>query len=126
MSGGSAQHGANIQQWTDNGTNAQKFEVTFNKDDSTYVITNVISNMALDVADWSTANGGNVLVWDNNNTANQRWYITFIDGGYVFFINKHSNKALDVSGVSAASGANVHQWDYVAGANQQWKFVAVN
>jgi hypothetical protein len=126
VSGADKNNGANVQQWTPNGTDAQSWYVSFNSDDSTFVITSALNGKAIDVADWSTVNGGNAIMWDNNNTNNQRWFITFIDNGYCFFINKHSNKSLDVSDVSFASGANVHQWDYVAGLNQQWKFEAIN
>lgn len=120
------QNGANVQQWTANGTNSQAWEVSFNSDDSTYVITSVLNGKALDMDDWSTANGGNAIMWDNNNTANQRWYITSIDNEYTFLINKHSNKALDVAEWSTTAGGNVHQWDYYAQANQQWQFIMIN
>ncbi|MBR1930323.1 MAG: RICIN domain-containing protein [Lachnospiraceae bacterium] len=126
VSGANTANGANVQQWTPNGTDAQSWYVSFNNDDSTYVITSALNNKALDMADWSTVNGGNLIMWDNNNTNNQRWYITGIDNGYCFFINKHSNKAMDVAEWSTASGGNVHQWDYFAQANQQWRFEAIN
>lgn len=126
VSGGSSANGANVQQWTDNGTNAQKWMVSFNSVDSTYVITSVINGKALDMDGWSKNNGGNLIMWDNNNTDNQRWYITSIDNEYSFLINKNSNKAMDVEGWSTGAGGNVHQWDYQAQANQQWKFIMVN
>ncbi|MBE5958675.1 MAG: hypothetical protein E7254_07430 [Lachnospiraceae bacterium] len=126
VSGGSSASGANVQQWTDNGTNAQKWMVSFNSSDSTYVITSVINGKALDMDGWSRDNGGNLIMWDNNNTDNQRWYITGVDDGYTFLINKYSNKAMDVQDWSASAGGNVHQWDYQAQANQQWKFIMVN
>ncbi len=126
VSGGSKDNGANIQQWTDNGTVAQKWEVRFNAGDSTYVLVNVGSGKAMDMDAWSKDNGGNAIQWDNNNTDNQRWFITSVDNGYTFLINKNSNKALDVEAWSTAAGGNVHQWDYGAQANQQWKFVQVN
>lgn len=119
-------NGANVQQWTSNGTLAQIWEVSFNSDDSTYVITSALNGKALDVAEWSTVNGGNVLMWDNNNTANQRWYITSVDEEYSFLINKHSNKALDAAEWATYDGGNVHQWDYSAQANQQWKFIMID
>jgi hypothetical protein len=126
VAGGNPAAGTNVQQWTINGTDAQSFYVSFNSDDSTFVITSALSGRALDMGGWSTENGGNLIIWDNNNTANQRWYITSVDNGYVFFINKHSNKAMDVADWSTAAGGNVHQWDYFAQANQQWKFEMVN
>jgi len=126
VDGANTASGTNVQQWTDNGTLAQQWEISFNSDDSTYVITSAIHGKALDMDAWSTANGGNAIIWDNNNTNNQRWYITQVDAGYSFLINKHSNKSLEVSNWSTAAGGNVQQWDYFAQTSQQWKFIMVN
>lgn len=126
VSGSNTASGTNVQQWTGNGTLAQTWEVSFNKEDSTYVLTSAIHGKAVDMGGWSKDNGGNAIIWDNNNTNNQRWYITSIDGGYSFLINKHSNKCLEVGGWSTSAGGNVQQWDYFAQANQQWKFEMVN
>ena len=126
VAGANTASGTNVQQWTGNGTLAQTWEVSFNKADSTYVLTSAIHGKALDMDGWSKDNGGNAIIWDNNNTDNQRWYITYIGDGYSFLINKYSNKCLEVGGWSTASGGNAQQWDYFAQANQQWKFVMVN
>lgn len=126
VAGSNTASGTNVQQWTGNGTLAQTWEVSFNKDDSTYVITSAIHGKAVDMDGWSQNNGGNAIIWDNNNTNNQRWYITSVDDGYSFLINKHSNKCLEVAGWSTSAGGNVQQWDYYAQTNQQWKFEMVN
>ena len=104
----------------------QEWELDYNNDDYTYIIKSALTGKALDMGGWSQDNGGNAIIWDNNKTANQRWYITQVDGGYVFFINKHSNKSLEVGGWSTSNGGNVQQWDYKAQANQLWKFEMVN
>lgn len=126
VSGSNTASGTNVQQWTGNGSLAQTWEVSFNKDDSTYVLTSAIHGKAVDMGGWSKDNGGNAIIWDNNNTDNQRWYITSVDGGYSFLINKHSNKCLEVGGWSTEAGGNAIQWDYFAQPNQQWKFEMVN
>lgn len=126
VAGANTASGTNVQQWTGNGTLAQTWEVSFNKADSTYVLTSAIHGKALDMDGWSKDNGGNAIIWDNNNTDNQRWYITYIGDGYSFLINKYSNKCLEVGGWSTSEGGNAQQWDYFAQANQQWKFVMVN
>ncbi len=126
VSGSNTASGTNVQQWTGNGSLAQTWEVSFNKDDSTYVLTSAIHGKAVDMGGWSKDNGGNAIIWDNNNTDNQRWYITPVDGGYSFLINKHSNKCLEVGGWSTEAGGNAIQWDYFAQPNQQWKFEMVN
>ncbi|MCR4651125.1 MAG: RICIN domain-containing protein [Lachnospiraceae bacterium] len=117
--------GANIQQWYENGNDAQVFEVTMNSD-SSFTITSVMHGKALDMGGWSKENGGNLIIWDNNNTDNQRWWITDLGDGYSSIINKYSGKGLDVDAWSTAGGANIQQWDYLGQANQQWKFVLVN
>lgn len=126
VAGSNTASGTNVQQWTANGTAAQTWEVSYNKDDSTYVLVSTIHGKAVDMDAWSTSNGGNAIIWDNNNTNNQRWYITYVGDGYSFLINKHSNKCLEVGGWSTSAGGNVQQWDYYAQANQQWKFEMVN
>lgn len=126
VAGANTENGTNVQQWTSNGTAAQIWEVSFNSDDSTYVITSTIHGKAIDMEGWSTENGGNVHVWDNYNAANQRWYINSVDNGYCFLMNKHSNKCLEVSGWSTIDGGNVQQWDYLEQTSQQWLFEMVN
>lgn len=126
VAGANTASGTNVQQWSSNGSAAQIWEVSFNSDDSTYVLTSTIHGKAVDMDAWSTDNGGNAIIWDNNNTNNQRWYITSLGDGYSFLINKHSNKCLEVGGWSTAAGGNVQQWDYFAQANQQWRFEMVN
>ncbi|MCR5254451.1 MAG: family 16 glycosylhydrolase [Acetatifactor sp.] len=125
VAGANLASGTNVQQWENNGTNAQIFEVTMNSD-SSFVITSVLHGKALDMGGWSTADGGNLIIWDNNNTDNQRWWITDLGDGYSSIINKYSGKGLDVAEWSTSSGGNVQQWTYQGQANQQWRFVMVN
>ena len=126
VAGANKASGTNVQQCEANGNIAQEWELDYNNDDYTYIIKSALTGKALDMGGWSQDNGGNAIIWDNNKTANQRWYITQVDGGYVFFINKHSNKSLEVGGWSTSNGGNVQQWDYKAQANQLWKFEMVN
>ena len=126
VAGANKASGTNVQQCEANGNIAQEWELDYNNDDYTYIIKSALTGKALDMGGWPQDNGGNAIIWDNNKTANQRWYITQVDGGYVFFINKHSNKSLEVGGWSTSNGGNVQQWDYKAQANQLWKFEMVN
>lgn len=126
VSNGSTAAGANVQQWTDNGTNAQKWKVIFNKEDSTYYIISVLNSKPVVVDSYSKSNGANAIIYNNDYGTNKRWYVTYVNDGYSFLINKNSNKSLEVGGWSKSAGGNVQQWDYKAQANQQWKFVMVN
>lgn len=126
VSASNTNNGANVQQWDDNGTNAQKWYIKQNSDFS-YTITSVLNGKALDVDAWSTNNGANIQMWDcGANQSNQQWWLTQLEDGYTSIINKNSNKCLDVSGWSVERGANVQQYDYSQQANQLWKFEMVN
>ncbi len=120
VTGSSTAEGANVQQWTDNGTAAQQWVVTATTD-GYYKLVNPGSNKALEVAGSGTADGSNVQQWSYTGASHQQWKLEATTDGFYRILNRHSGKALDVSGVSASDGANVHQWTYLGGSNQQWK-----
>ncbi|MBP5198495.1 MAG: RICIN domain-containing protein [Lachnospiraceae bacterium] len=125
IDGASTANGANVQQWTINGTVAQGFELTANSD-GTYSILSIMHGKSFDVAEWSNENGGNIQIWDNASTDNQKWYINDAGNGYVYITSKFSGKCLDAEGWYTHAGGNVHQWDYLGNANQQWKMEIIN
>jgi Ricin-type beta-trefoil lectin domain-like len=65
--------GANVQQWTDNGTEAQRFSivVTDSSDPTAFSIMNENSSKCLDDQDWSTADRGNIQQWSCSGGTNQ-------------------------------------------------------
>lgn len=122
VSNASTADGANVQQWTDNGSAAQQWIIT-PATNGYYKIVCKASGKALDVANGATADGSNVQQWAYFGNLHQQWLIEATTDGYYKLTARHSGKALDVSGGpgATADGANVHQWGYVGGANQQWK-----
>lgn len=126
VSGGNTNDGANVQQWDDNGTNAQRWYVTMNSD-SSFIIYSKLNGKVLDVDSCSTNDGANVHMWTyKTGYSNKHWWITYIGDGYSSLINQKSNKGLEVGGWSTSTGGNVQQWTYKQQANQLWKFVMVN
>lgn len=126
VAGGNTSNGANVQQYTSNGTNAQKWYIMQNSDYS-YTITSVLNNKSLDADGWSKEQGSNIIMWDKgNNQSNQQWWITEIGDGYSFIINKNSELSLDVAGWSTVNGGNIQQYGYNGQANQQWQFILAN
>jgi hypothetical protein len=119
------QDGANVQQWTANGTPAQQWIVTATSD-GYYKLVNKASNKALEVSNNATTDGGNVQQWSYVGSNSQQWKIEATSDGFHRLINRHSGKVLDVSGNSTADGANVHQWTYFGGNNQQWKLEQIS
>jgi hypothetical protein len=120
VNGCSTLAGANVQQWTPNGANCQRWNVQ-NQGDGNYVLTSVNSGLALDVNACSTANGGNVQQWTPNGAACQAWRPEPVGGGYFRFVSKNSGLVLDVDACSTAPGGNVQQWQWLGGDCQRWK-----
>lgn len=112
--------GANVQQWTPNGANCQRWNVQ-NQGNGDYVLTSVNSGLALDVNACSTANGGNVQQWTPNGAACQAWRPEPVGDGYFRLVSKNSGLVLDVDACSTAPGGNVQQWQWLGGDCQRWK-----
>ena len=63
--------GADVRQWTSNGSNAQRWKLSWK--DGTFTITNVNSGLVLDIAGGSSAAGANVRQWTSNGSKAQTW-----------------------------------------------------
>ena len=72
---GSSDNGANIQTYSANGADAQKFKVKTTATSGVYGIVTKASGdkSSLDVYNWSTAAGANVCQWTYAGNANQLW-----------------------------------------------------
>ena len=72
---------ANLELWTNNKTDNQKFNVKY-LENGYYSITAVHSNKSIDVEGNSKNLGANVLQWQVNNQDNQQWVIKAVGNGY--------------------------------------------
>lgn len=108
--------GANLQIWGSNGSDAQKFRLTYI--DGYYKVENVASGKPLDVENAALVAGANVAQWQSNDTDAQRWRIDRNDDGTYTLISKVSGHALDVVNGLSDYGTNVRQW-FVNGAIAQ-------
>ena len=117
VSGGSHANGANVQVWTANGTDAQKWWVR-SVGGGWFSITNGSSNKVLDVSGGSAAAGANVQQYAWNSSNAQKWRFTVDDTGYRL-INALGT-VLDIQGASTASGANVQTYTANGTAAQTW------
>ncbi len=126
VAGASVADGANVQQWTKNGSAAQqwRFEAVGG---GYYVLRAKCSDKALDVANASTAEGANVQQWGYGGGPNQQWSLDDAGGGYYYVRARNSGLLLDVAWGSTADGANVAQVRQYAGSDaQKWKLTAVS
>ena len=134
VKGGSAKSGANVQQWTPNGTDAQIWAVTAQTTGAQILCS--LNNRVLDVAGGKMANKTNVQQWADTDSDAQRWVLT-ADGStatynkksyptYVITCVKDTTYALDVAGASTANGANIQIYQANGTKAQRWMLVPVH
>lgn len=122
VAGGTLASGSNIQIYTSNGTNAQKFHIVWNGNG--YVITAARSEYAVEGKWGGMVNETNVWIYEANGTTGQTWKAEIADGGGIIFRNALSGLALDVQWATASSGTNVWLYEANGTASQIWNLVA--
>lgn len=109
IAGGRKDDGTNLQLWSANGSNAQKFQVTY-LSGGCYRIMNVKSGKVLDVADGGKTDGSNVQQYHWNATGAQLWVIRRGSDGTYTIMSKGSGLYMDADGGIASNGRNVQTW----------------
>ena len=134
VSGGSKANGANLQVWSANGGNAQKFEASVDADSLTCVLANVGSEKVLDIAGGAATarSGSNVIQWQANGGENQSW-LPVLDGTmrvngndvptYQIRSAAANGLALDVAGGGTALRTNVQVWSVNGSLAQRFALV---
>lgn len=120
VSGGSAYSGANVQLYSLNKTDAQKWLVSH--DSKGYVsFKNVNSGMYLTAT--SSGNSANVNQQSQSNGYNQKWIIAFDSNQNIKIITAlHSSRVLDVYGGKISNGSNIQLYTSNNSAAQKWVF----
>lgn len=117
VAGGATEAGANVQQWTCNGSAAQRW--TISRDGDVVTLRSAVSGMCLTVARGSTTPGTNVEQQPCGG-AGQEWKLRGVGLDHYTFVQKGSDTCLDVAGGSTAVGGNVAQWTCNDLAPQIW------
>lgn len=118
--GGGKDNGVNVNSWSSNGTNWQKWQFV-KTENGIYKIINVNSGKCLEVAGQDTnVNGGNVQQWDYVGGNNQKWKLWLTKDNKLVFLNLATQRALIITGNTATNGANVTIQDRNLSANQSW------
>ena len=116
--GSGTSNGNNIQSYSCNGTNAQKWMI--NTDDRT-IRSYLDLNKCLDLSGGNTSNGANIQLWDCvSGNANQFWVY---NGLYkTIHSGVNSDKCFDaVNGSATTSNVNLQLWDCnYSNSNQKW------
>jgi outer membrane protein assembly factor BamB len=118
VEGGSANDAALVQQYTCNGSAAQRWHVR-NVADNVYELVSSASGKCLDVQGGSPANGAGIQQYTCNGTAAQRWVVDDLGGGaYRLIAQTGSGKCLDVRGGTARVATKLQQYSCNGSAAQ--------
>ena len=118
VSGGSYDNGANVQLWTANNVNQQRFILEPQSDDI-YIIRAKHSNKVLTV----DTNTNNVYQADCNWGDNQKWKIQEAGEGYYKLISQYNSYVLDILNGVAENGRNIQVYPDNDSDAQKFKFV---
>lgn len=120
VSGGSAYSGANVQLYSLNKTDAQKWLVSH--DSKGYVsFKNVNSGMYLTAT--GSSNGANVNQQSQSNGYNQKWIVAFDSNQNIKLVSGLDSKlVIDVSGGKIQNGSNIQLYTSNNSAAQKWVF----
>ena len=121
IGGGAIKPGANIQTWSTNLSNAQKWTFKYNSTTGLYTIINPTSGYAIDVGGGSIRPGANIQLWDSNDSCAQHWKAFQDSDGYIVFQAACSEGTVLSVDKQAASGTNVSILDYQALDTQKWQ-----
>ncbi len=119
VSGASVASGGNVQLWTANESNAQRFWISF--EDGVCRMEAMCSGKSLDVDAGGQESGTNVQQWlSEAGNRNQKWDAVQNEDGTFTFVSCANGLALDVTGGVAADGTNVQTWEANGSAAQRF------
>ncbi len=98
---------ANIELWSDNGSDWQKWKIE-KQTDNYYSIKSIKSGKCLDIAFTKYADGTNVQQYEYNGGSGQKWGIEHRGGAHYKIFSKGNNTyCLDVHGGNTQDGTNI-------------------
>lgn len=122
VNGASRSVGANVQLWSENGTQGQAFRFVYS--DGYYMVINSGSGLALDVAGSDVVSGANVSQWTSSVAANRQFSVVVNEDGTYTLVNKATGLALDFG--DGSSGSNVCAKELNSSVSQRFNLKAVS
>lgn len=122
VEGNSKKDGTNVQLYSWDSTNAEKWKVAKTANGS-YTITCIGTGKCLDITGADFSSGTNVQQYKANGSTAQQWKITRKGSGYTISPASKSSLKLDVYGAIAKDGSNVQIYDSNGSIAQQWWFI---
>ena len=124
VKGGNKSNGTNVQLWTCNKSNAQKWVLT-NNSNGTVSLKNVNSGKNLSVQGNSASKNVNIYIYSVNSNNNQKWRIVKNGNGYNLFTALNNSYLVDIKGGTFSKGTNIQLWTSNNSNAQIWSFVSV-
>ena len=115
--GGAVAEGTNVEIWSGNGSNAQKFYFA-QQDNGNYVITAECSGKAL--AAQALESGANVALENCDGSAAQQWTVLKTENETYKLKSAYADVYLDVYGGFMENGNNVQVWENSGSAAQEF------
>ena len=125
VANGSAENGANVQQWGADGAGDHNTWRAVSAGDGYYYLISQLGDKntyVLDVTGKKTANGTNMEIYTYNGNDAQKFKFTKnSDGSYVIRTKvTGDNSCVEVINAETGSGANIQQWETNGHACQNW------
>ena len=122
---GSAENGANVQQWANSGSKASNtWKLKSDGNGYYYIISGVGGGNTyyLDVADGSPVNGANIQIWQNTNSDAQLFkLIPNNDGSYTIAAKCSGGMTcVEAADASTDAGANIQTFEMNGNNCQKW------
>ncbi|WP_367621041.1 RICIN domain-containing protein [Streptomyces olivoreticuli] len=120
---GRVNNGIKAQQWTCNGTDAQKWQA-IPVSDSLFELRSVASGKCLEVENSSSKAGADVQQWECSGGKQMRWQMVLIDpnNGHFQLRPTHTeDRCLDIDGAGRGNGARAQQWYCNQSEAQRWQ-----
>ena len=117
---GSVDNKAAIQIYNNNGSDAQKWLIQKNSD-NTYTIKSKKSGKVLDIVNGGTARGTKIQQYNSNGSNAQKWKFQDAGNGYYYIKSISSGLYLDVTGGNAVNGTQLEIWTANSSNAQMFK-----
>ena len=131
VANGSAEAGANLQQWGADGAAAHNTWRAISAGDGYYYLYSQVGDKItylMDISGGKADNGTNAALWTKSSReqAQQFLFAKNSDGSYTIYTRASELKScVEVADASTASGANVQQYAYNGNACQHWNLEEV-
>lgn len=123
IAGGKMENGTNVQQWTSNGLDCQKWTLQAFTGGGNYYYIRSVSNPTYVLKADGSENGGNIAIaeYSTKDSTMLFKFVKNLDGTYSILTRASKDRCfVEISGASKESGANVQQWENTESNCQKW------